>query len=567
MANIAHSASTHPHPTVSTALPIQQTTMRRWDLPPRLLWALPLAIASLRMLPFLWTFILPAPAGQTVLQASYMPPDVLSYQAFIRQASETSSVLLSNPYTLDPQQGRYILLLHSSLGVCSQATGIPATWLWELSRFPLSCLFFLALWWFLKPILPERSDRIWACLLVGLSGGVEGLLKLVADRLPEFFAESFNQATWHLYGWNTFEVLANPMWIAGLTLLLVVLKPLLQPDGLRNWCDQCQVGVGFLILFYVHPYSGLVVLAVAGALAITDAIFMGKLPLSKQVPIMRALCVPFALITMLSTWQSQDLVYRQTAGHVFGTLQLSVFWYPFTLGFVGILALRGAQRWCRAEHPYRFALLAWLAAIIFLHSSPVLNGYHFVMYLHLPLCILAAPVLRQQFHTAFTTTATESVLWKRSIAVGTLLLTFVSFALVTAEATADIRRNNLRPAEYEQIVAELSALPAGRVLADHELGAILPTYTPHRVYVGHWFLSPDYLAKRDRYVTFTSDVKYASQLEQLVDAQAVDYLLVPRQQASWVAKRFANRTTARITFRSQTLFVIEASEHSEQPSP
>ncbi|MAR08523.1 MAG: hypothetical protein CL681_10660 [Blastopirellula sp.] len=564
MADLARSTTTLAGQPISSALASWRAAARNWDSPPLLLWLLPVAIAVLRMIPFLWTLAITPPDGQTVLQASYMPPDVLSYQAFIRQASETSSILLANPYTLDPQHGRYILLLHSGLGFLSAASGVSATWLWELSRLPLSCLFLLTLWWFLKPILPARNDRIWACVLVGLSGGVEGIMKLVADRLPAFFSNHFAQATWHLYGWNTFEVLANPMWIAGLTLLLVVLKPLLQPDGLRNVLDQVQVGMGFLLLFYVHPYSALVVLTVAGALAVADWIFTRRLQLDKQLPILRALCLPFVVIAIISTWQSQDVVYRQTAGNVFGTLQLSVFWYPFTLGFVGVLALRGAQRWTQTQHPYRFSLLAWIAAVIFMHTSPVLNGYHFVMYLHLPLCILAAPVLRQQLQEVRGSATPGTRIWKRMVAYGTLLLTFVSFALVTIEATADIRRNNLRPAEYEQIISELQALPAGRLLADHELGSIVPTYTSHQVYVGHWFLSPDFLAKRERYAKLTSDAQYAPELARLVAEQQIDYLLVPRQQANWVAERFADRYSKRITFHSQTLFALHASSAPRQ---
>ena len=92
-------------------------------------------------------------------------------------------------------------------------------------------LFFGVLWWFLGPVFADRRDRLWACALVGLSGGIEGLLKPLTHLLPDGLNRSFTEGVWHMNGWNTFQALFNPLWIAGLILLLVVLKPIIRPQG------------------------------------------------------------------------------------------------------------------------------------------------------------------------------------------------------------------------------------------------------------------------------------------------------------------------------------------------
>jgi hypothetical protein len=71
------------------------------------------------------------------------------------------------------------------------------------------------------------------------------------------------QDLWHLQGWNTFAASYNPLWVAALALTFVTLTPLLRPGGPSGAAEAATLGLGLLALVAVHPYSAIVVLAVA----------------------------------------------------------------------------------------------------------------------------------------------------------------------------------------------------------------------------------------------------------------------------------------------------------------
>lgn len=520
--------------------------------PPATFWLLPAGIALLRALPYLRSLTLQPAAGETVLRVGYLPQDFLSYVAFIRQVSERGQFLLHDPFTTQLHSPRFVLIFHWLLGIVAGWTGVDPTTVLELSRVPLTFLFFAILWWFLTPILETQKQRFWACMLVGFSGGIEGLLKPLTFLLPPFLSTRFTEATWHMYGWNTFQSLYNPLWIAGLTLTLVVLRPLLQAGGPRGWRDVLLVGLAFPLLYFVHPYSALVLLAVAGAVPLAKWVFHQAAAMTEQVRVVATLAPGVALVAAVAHWQSLDPVYKASAGNVLGTLGLAVFWYPVTLGAVGIVALRGAATWIRQAHPYRLSLLAWVAAVVFLHTSPVVNGYHFLFHLHLPLCICAAPVvsgLAQRVREPAS---------QRLAACGWMLALFLNAPLVTAESIGDIARRNLRPDSYRAVIDELAALPAGNVLTPPELGNVLPAYTSHRVWVGHWFLTPGFHDKSASYETLTTEEQATQQLIELIDNEALRYLVVPAERSVSLTRRLAERVDSRSTHGQLDILVLRS---------
>lgn len=496
---------------------------------------IPAIVAFLRALPYLRATSLSTATGETILRVGYLPQDFLSYIAFIRQTAEQGHFLLHDPFTTDPHDPRFILVFHWALGSVVRWTGADPTLVLELSRVPLTFLFFAVLWWFLKPILEDPKQRFWACLLVGLSGGIEGLLKPLTFLLSPFVSTRFTEATWHMYGWNTFQSLYNPLWIAGLTLALVVLRPVLQSGGLRGWRDVALVGLGFPLLYFVHPYSALVVAAVVVAVPIVQWILRQSVATRAHVSVAAALAPGLALVAAIGYWQSLDPVYRASAGNVFGTLSLAVFWYPLTLGAVGVFALRGSQTWARQAHPYRLALWSWIGAVVFLHTSPVINGYHFLFHLHLPLCICAAPAVAGLVERA---RASRS---HRRTAFFWMLALFVNGPLVTAESIGDIARRNVRSDSYRAIIDKLATLPPGNVFAPPELGNVLPAYTEHRVWVGHWFLTPSFHTKSATYDRLASDEHATQQLIELMDREAIRYVVVPATRRESLARRLGER--------------------------
>ncbi|MGH7857889.1 MAG: hypothetical protein ACREQY_11215, partial [Candidatus Binatia bacterium] len=225
------------------------------------LWLLPLVVVALRAIPYLVARSAAAGPEAEMIPLGYNPKDLLSYVAFQRQLAEDGRWLWVNAFTTEPQSGRFFLLFHALLGATSAATGLGSFTVLELSRIPLTFAFFAVLWRFVARIYDDERTRIVACWLVGLSGGIDFVAKAALPLLPEGPAALVEQDLWHLQGWSTFAALHNPLWIAGLTLSLLTLAPILDPvEPPRS--AALRTGLCFFILYWAHPYSAIVVLAV-----------------------------------------------------------------------------------------------------------------------------------------------------------------------------------------------------------------------------------------------------------------------------------------------------------------
>ena len=490
------------------------------DRPAGWFWLLPAGVSLLRLLPYLWSLAVVPPAHGRILHLGYIPKDFLAYLAFIRQVPADHTLFFYNPFTTEAQSGRFLLLFHWVLGVVCLLTGASPALVLELSRVPLTFLFFWVLWRFLRPIVRDRRTRSWACVLIAFSGGLEGVVKPFAAQLPALLGGALTQDTWHLYGWSTFAAFFNPLWIVGLTLSLVALAPVLNPEDSASRAGCLSFAVALVLLYGIHAYSVMVVVAVWLCTLLTEWLVYDQIHLRKHAALGAALLAALIPCAGLAWWQMQDPVYRSSSSGILGEQAASVFWYPLTLGVVGILALRGGRRWAAARHPYRGSLLAWIGAVVLLHSSPVLNGYHFVFHLHIPVSIVAASGLVATLDAYAP--RSQHRLWTMLL----VALLFPSCLLVTAESVKDIARRNLVPAAYVEATDVLASLPSGNALVPPLLGNMLPAYTSHRVWVGHWWLTPDAPRRTADYESMATDSRQLARLRQVLADQSIRYAVL-----------------------------------------
>ena len=515
--------------------------MRR---PPPWFWLIPSVVAVLRMLPVISLRWAPPPAGQAFLGVSYLPKDFLAYASFVRQVPEAGSFFFYNAFTTDPQSPRFILLFHWLVGVGARLTGLSAIDALEWSRVPLLFLFFATLWWFLRPILPDAKDRLAASVLVGFAGGVESWLRLLARELPKPLEDRLLQDTWALHGWSVFASFYNPLWIAALTGAMLVLRPLLFSRD-RSLPVLASTGAMFFVLFYIHPYTAVGVLAIVGMGPVLTLVFRERLDWRRNFANAAVLGAALAAIAGLTFWQMQDHVYRVSSGGVFGPQNMSVLWYPITLGVLGAMAAVGARRWIAARHPLRFALFGWIAAIAVLHWLPFLNGYKFVFLLPLPLCILAAPVAREVL--------AQPRRWLAAVA-GIALFGGVVFQ--TVDAVRSTRDVSAVSSDVMQLLNALAAEPAGNALVPPGLGNVLPAFSPHRVWVGHWFLTPGFLARSEMFRRFVSTRSAAPRLREVLREQQIRYLVVPAARSKHVADELGEAVVEQLSFRELELLIL-----------
>ncbi len=509
--------------------------------PPKSYWLIPAIIALLQALPFLATFWLTPPAGQTYLRVGYMPEDMHAYMSFIRQVPDSGAFLFENRFVTGDQSGRFVLLFHWLLGTVSAVVGMAPHWVLELSRIPLIFAFFAVLWWFLEPILADRRKRLWAAGLVGFSGGLAGFFRPLAEQLPADGGKPFLVSTWHLYGWSTFESLYNPLWICAFTLLLITLRRLLRPSDDGRWLLDWGVGLLLVVLWFVHPYSAMVAFAVGVARPVAQLIVEGVVQKRRLLGLGLSFAAALAAILAVAAWPLADPVFRASSGQFFGRQQLAVFWYPVTLGLVLAFAIKGGVHWIETRNIYRSSFLGWIGAVVLLHTSPVINGYHFVPYLHLPISILAATQMPGIWDRLW-----DVDLRKTLAAVLMLVLLFASPILVTLESVRDLEARNLVPEVFVEMTSAMAELPPGRALVPPQMGMLVPAYTHHPVWAGHWFLTPDYWSRVDQYAAMIGDPGRQRALLELLQVERIRYLVVPAKVGDRIASALGSKVQDRL---------------------
>ena len=168
--------------------------------------------------------------------------------------------------------------------------------------------------------------------------------------------------------------------------------------------------------------------------------------------------------------------------------------------------------------------------MILLHSSPLINGYHFVFHLHLPVCIVAAPAVADS-----VANYRSSKVWLASLAA---LALFIGNFELTARCIRDVRTTSATTHSDYLLLNHRFALedePAGlRVgCARPVLGNIIPAFTQDRVYVGHWFMTPEYHDKAESYAQVVKALQSGDASAERVDplraflnANHIRYLIV-----------------------------------------
>lgn len=521
------------------------------NLPPLFFWILPLVISGLRGLPYALTHLLAPPAGRDYLKLGYIPKDFLQYQSFIRQAGESGSWILANPFTTDPQSGTFFVPFFGALGFVSKLSSIDPMLVFEAARVGLLFLLFAVLWSFLRPWFPDERRRVHACILLALAGGIEGFLKPVSDFLPAQATSEFMHATWQAHGWTLFSASYNSLWVAGLVGMLIILRPILSERGPESPADYIAIGPGFLALNYIHPYSAIGAFAIVATLLTFECLLYDRVNWRKWRRILFTL-LPFVVaILLISYWQTRDPVFAAAAMSLFGNQSLAPFWYPLTYGAVILFVVRGARFWIEWPAHLRTALAAWVAAVVLLHTSPIMNGYHFIYQLYIPLCIAAAPAF-SNFIDRIRSGKTQ-----RYIGLIVFAALFSSPILLTIESIRSIRTENTMPASSVQMINELDDLPSGNVLTNPALGNAIPAYTPHRVWVGHHFLTPEYYQRSRAYPALVSKSANNDALVQIVNSHNITYIVDTAANEANIRAALGNAVDTTIRKNDAVLFVLK----------
>ncbi|HOD08890.1 MAG TPA: hypothetical protein PKG98_12475 [Myxococcota bacterium] len=487
---------------------------------PWFVWVAGAAMALLRSLPFLQSLLVSCPGFES-LPVGFIPKDWFAYAGMVRRVGE-DGLFLSNPFTTDPQGGRFILLFHQVLGAIHSATGVDPLILLEASRWPVTILFAVVLWRFLATIFSDRVHARWAFLLVMFSGGLEYPFVVAMQHLadagigPVWVWRQAVQDMWHLYGWNTYQAAFNPLWLCGLTGILWfggVMASGERPGPKR----VALAAAAFVVLWYVHSYSAVAIAGIACGVAVARWVREWRFPTVMVLDWLKLFAPGLVIAGLVSLWQSADPVFKASAGGFFGTQAPSMFWMPLTLGVPGVLAVRG---WMTGGPERGRDLVAgWTVAAVLMAVSTMINGYHFVYLIHIPVCIAAAPVVARVISRS------------RAALIVLCVLLFASTAFSTFQAGRDVGGLSEVPVDAMAIVRDLADEQPGNVLAPPELGNIIPAFGPHKVWVGQWFMTPGYQDRAAKYRAWFGSVdgpsKYRAEIMATLASGHIRWLVVP----------------------------------------
>ncbi|MDJ0867444.1 MAG: hypothetical protein QNK03_15140 [Myxococcota bacterium] len=443
---------------------------------------LALLLPALRLLPIAVGH-LQTDADRVFVGLGYIPKDFVSYAAFMAQARDEDRWLLRNEFTLEAQDGRYVLLLHAVVGRVARWSGLGIPVLWPALQWLGGAALLLAAWRFLGSFFPDPRARLLCYVWIGVGGGLEWLGRAVARWLPDAAADAVLLASWPLLGWNTFESLFHPVLVVDYTLLLLLLDTLVRRP---RWGAALAFAV-VPVTYAIHGYTavGLGSILAFTALLLAVAVLRGR---RERFPDLLAVGVAgssFLIPLALSQWQSQDAVFQATSRVMAASSQAYPFWWwPLTFGALLPFGLWGTWRCLRSERLAETLLAGWVLAGLVLTHLPFFSPYKFLFLLHLPLCVAAVGAL-------WSWPPARAFAAHRGRLVLAAALLVATNVLVTIDAVREVRTAPYfyLPRPRHEALLALRDLEPGPVMASPVTAEWIPWLSRKPVFLGQWFLS------------------------------------------------------------------------------
>ena len=465
--------------------------MRARRLPPATVLLLALLVPLSTLIPVWQAYQIESPPEKNFLGFRYMPGDHYQYAAFARQAREDSSLLMRDPFTTEPQKGRFVLLYFWMIGRFAALTGLSITAVWELFRVIGGALYIVTFWYLSAAWFQQHKSRLMATCLFALAGGLGWLVTLLRALIgpicdPLLYPFDF------FWNWSTFGTMAVPNWIWPALLLMLAFHAILARIRGRD----LVVFVLPPMVWFMHGYSGLVAYAILALLPlmplIRAAFQLTPLPWDRAWSNLRVALpglLSFGLVAAHLLVARSDGVFRAVSANGFSwTDNFSLWWYPLGYGVLLLPAWWGLKEICSEQSLSADLLLSWAVAAFVLSINHFFAGVKFQYLLFTPLAVFAAKGL-ERINGTFAAGAGNT---KNPVAVGLLVAALFLDAPMSLvkdmPGTADESEIFISSDEMEAMEF-LDKQPDGVVLASYRNGNRIPWLAGKEVYVGHWFMT------------------------------------------------------------------------------
>ena len=408
--------------------------------------------------------------------------DLAQYACIADAARDGGGVLLANPYA--PGSDRTVLAIGlSAAGWIARFAGVDVAAALVLVHLAAVSLFPFALLRLLAGLGLGAATRRVAAVVVVLGGGMAFFVARLAEIDPSVLR--WRTDVEPSYGWSTLAALANPLWALALGLGLLAIDALVRAE--RSPAPARLVGLGVLaaLLYPTHAYLGGGLLVVLGALAVVS-------PARSRLLAALAPAVALAAghVALVFGGDAQPAgIGRVLRAHTFTPLEaIGGLGLLIPLGLAGLAILRHRP----ADRGALRVLGVWLAVAVALAWNPFVIGVKFATLIHPPLAALSGVALLR--------------LARGGRGRAALALATAAVVLSAAPQVVRIRAANaasgyapyarLEPGEAA-VLAALADAPPGPVLSVETAGVRLPWLAGRTPWLGHWFLTPEFAARRE----------------------------------------------------------------------
>jgi len=451
-------------------------------------------IVALTCVPYLFGVSV-APPGYRFLGLTHNIDDGAVYLSWIRQAAD-GHVLIRNQFTNEPQPGGSFNVLFLAMGGFACLTHLSCIDAYHVFRILLGIGLLFAIFKFSGLFISDRRARLLLVPLVGLSSGIGWLIPGAGFPIGPV-------DVWQPEAITFLSIYLNPLFIAGLLLMLGSLHYLVLMERTGRARHAVTAGLFLLVLGNVHTYDVLTVACVWTAYVATRAILQRTINWRGAALSMLACIVALPSLAYQFHIYQADAIFRARANTVIASPPITSYFAGY--GLILLTAIAGAvmlfveQRRAQDRNDglrYPFLLpVVWSVVGFAIPYIPMAQQRKLIMGLHIPLCILAAVVIARLGAKLKPVIATG---------LGCILLLvlfqtnseFLSLDMallcdgrtVVATTLPYMSADQLRAMDY----ISSNSGPNQSTLADAQLSAFLPAYADRPVYCGHWSETPEY---------------------------------------------------------------------------
>jgi len=446
-------------------------------------------------------------------------------------------------YTSEDHPRALLYLFYLLLGHLSALTGLPLILTYHLARLFCGLALLVVAYFFLAYFIRRQAVRWIAYLLVCFSSGLGWLVLLIRPTPPGGISPI---DFWLMDAYTFFTILLVPHFCLGVALLLLVFVFMLDYFHRVRLRPLVMAVIAAWSLAVINPYLLLIAGCVLAGYWLLLLCLRRRLPLDEAKGLVALGC---SLIPPLSYYywvMTSDPVMRAFSNQDI-TMSPPPFFYILGYGLVFLLAIGGFIYISKQRRERELFLSTWLVVVAIMLYFPFKVQRRSITGLHIPLCILASLglfkyVLPAVYHSRVSRAISGALSYDRRrlrlfILNLIVVATFPSnLYLLASSGLAALQGHPAlfhTEAENQAIdwLAENSQ-PTDTILCSYWVGNYIPARIGHRVFLGHWDETIDYIQKRGAVEAFfQSQTDDSTRLNILLEHGIVYLFYGPQERA------------------------------------